>query len=252
MNKRILFLLLSFPAFSFGKVESGVVAVENVITNKYIVSNVIERKRWERTAIMADKDDKLKDPTGQFVDYSDAVAVQYTADHIGDISTGAMEAVSNSVQRINGVTNQIPDGAFHVAVSIPRQDEENFSSRVEDEGTVGFTDWQVVRFSSLLSVPPNRHIIYRYSGGEVSVPVQWVTPWDATSYTHKCEIPRPTIFNNISATFKSRTHDILGGKKGFSFGTSIVKVNGSPAFTGSITNRTTGAVLTFKSGVLQQ
>lgn len=251
MSKKFFILFCFLPFLIFADVNSNVVSLTGVVTNRFIVSNVVKKNRWSRTAVMADKDNKPMDPSGQLVAYSDAAAGQYSADHIGEISEAAMSAVDASTAAINSVTNQIPENAVHIGISLPRQDMDNFSSLVISEGSDGTNDWQIVRFPFYLNVPPNRHVVYRFPGGTLSVPVRWDNPWSRTNLEHRCVFARPAAVQGFRATFKSRLHDILGGSKGFSFGNSVVRVDGHDSFTGAVTNKTTGAVLTFKSGVLQ-
>lgn len=229
---------------------------EGVRTNRYIISNTVEKKAWQRTALMATEDDGLIDPSGKIASASDSEAVAETARSAGQISETAIESARSSMESLASVTNRIYDSVCHISFGIPRENCDNLTAWVLSETSDATNDYQVVRFSQILTVPPVRHVEYTHinrNGEEVSaaVPCVWEFPWDSSSITHRCTIRRPQKFASMRAVYRTVRADTIGGMDGFSFGSSVVRVDNVVAFTGSITNKTDGSVITFKNGVLQ-
>lgn len=214
-----------------------------------IISETVTKRAWSRTAVMADSDNRPMGISGQPVAYSDAAAIGTAAAQAGEISDSARAAMTNAVNSLVAVTNQIPSSAQHVAISIPTMGQPNLQAVVVDEGSDGSNDWQSVKFNASLSAPPSRIIRYEYPGGTATVEVVWDWPWDRTGTVHRCVFPRPSILDG--AVIRSRRHDLFGGPRGLSFGAALVKVDGVQTFTGSITNAETGAVMDFDNGVLK-
>lgn len=223
-------------------------------TNLWIISNAVERRAWRRTALMAGPDDSLLDPSGQIADYASAAAQAATNTLAGQISDAARISATNSIAALSAVTNDIPPGAVHIAISVTNATPANLVATVVAERWDGTNDWQDVRYSQLLASPPIRHVDYSYPGPDgiitASVRAIWDLPWDPASLVHTCRLQRPLVLQGVPAVYRSRRVDILGGPQGFSFGPALVRVNQVPTFTGTITNAIDGSTLTFKNGAL--
>ena len=246
---RIVWLVLLAVS---GRVWAGgdAVGVERGVTNVLVVSQTVEKRAWKRTAIMADTENRPLDPSGKLAAYADAAAAAVMAGRAGEISEGALAAIREAVAELIAVTNQVQGEAVHVAVSLPAQGSRNLQGMVTAEGCAdGTNEWQDVVYSQALRVPPARRVEYVYPGGTASVEVVWSRPWDQTGLVHRCAWKRPGLLSGVRA-FRTRRHDIFGGRKGFSFGKSLVTVDGIPTVTGSVTNSATGAVLSFENGVV--
>jgi hypothetical protein len=169
------------------------------------------------------------------------------ATNLQQIATATANGVTNALQSLWDVTNQIPSHAEHIALYLPRQALPlNLTGEVISEGTDGVTDWQIVEYSQLLTIAPNRHVEYTYLNVTATVECVW-DEWDKDSYTHRCTFTRPTALRG--KLINSRWHETIGGPKGFDFGSALVTVDGEPTFTGTWTNSVTGEIYNFRNGI---
>ena len=216
-------------------------------TNLLITSNTTNELGWTRQTLMDGGEGKVVDPSGVVVSAADAAAQRTLAKNLQRVATATAIGVTNALSSLWAVTNLVPDNAHHVQLYFPRATIPlNLAAEVVEEGADGDTDWQVVKYSQLLTIPPNRHVDYVYPGGTATVAAVW-DGWDASSYTHRCTFPRPAIVRG--KLINSAKHDIIGGPKGFDFGSAIVTVNGKPTYTGYWTNNFNGVVYFFENGV---
>lgn len=243
--KKKLFLIPFIPLFLFAQ-ES--VTVAEVTTNLWIESDVSTNVLgWSRQVIMDDGEGGIIDRSGQVVAFADITAQRTLATNIQSISTATLNAVTNSMQSLWEVTNQVPSHAEHISLYLPQSGTPlNLTGEVIEEGTSGDEDYQIVKYSQYLAIAPNRHIRYVYMNTTAIVSVVW-DDWDPSNLTHRCTFPRPDALKN--KTIRSYAHEIIGGDKGFDFGSALVTVDGSPTFTGEWTNKLDGTIHTFKNGV---
>jgi hypothetical protein len=170
------------------------------------------------------------------------------ATNLQQIATATANGVTNALQSLWDVTNQIPSHAEHIALYLPRQALPlNLTGEVISEGTDGVTDWQIVEYSQLLTIAPNRHVEYSYLNVTATVECVW-DKWDKDAYTHRCTFTRPTALRG--KLINSRWHETIGGAKGFDFGSALVTVDGKPTFTGAWTNSITGEIHNFRNGII--
>lgn len=245
--KRGLLLIavgLSIAAFA----ETDVVETTAATTNLVITSDTTNSLGLTRQALLDGGNGKVIDRSGTVVSYADSVAQMTLATNIQRIAAATSQGVTNALRSLWSVTNQIPSHANHLQLYIPNASAPlNLTGEVISEGTDGITDWQIVKYSQLLSIAPNRHIEYCYYNTTATVECVWDT-WDADSYTHRCTFTRPAAFRGILVN--SRRHEFIGGAKGFDFGSALVTVDGEPTFTGAWTNKLTGMVHQFRNGVI--
>jgi hypothetical protein len=233
----LLVICLSFAAL----------ADDSVTTNLTIISDEVVSLGLTRQALLDGGEGKLIDRSGKVVSYADAAAQMSLATNIQDIAAATLNGVTNAMQSLWDVTNQIPSHAEHIALYLPRQRIPlNLTGEVIAEGSDGITDWQIVEYSQLLAIPPNRHIEYTYLNITATVECVW-DKWEKDSYTHRCTFLRPTALRG--KLINSRWHETIGGANGFDFGSALVTVDGEPTFTGVWTNALTGGIHNFKNGV---
>lgn len=220
-----------------------------VTTNLVITSDTTNMLGLTRQALLDGGNGHVVDRSGTVVSFADAVAQKTLATNIQRIAAATMQGVTNALESLWAVTNQIPSHADHIALYLPYvSTPANLAGEVIAEGSDGTTDWQMVRYSQYLSIAPNRHIKYTYLTVTAMVECVWDT-WDPESLDHRCTMKRPTALQG--RLVRSYAHDRIGGPKGFDFGSALVTVDGAPTFTGEWTNTVTGAVHLFRNGVLQ-
>lgn len=215
-------------------------------TNLLIVSGVTNELGFSRQALLDGGNGRVIDRSGTVVAYADAAAQKALATNLQHISVATARAVTNSISQLWAVTNLVPKSAHHIQLYLPRTTiPANLAAEVVAEGGDGVSDWQIVKYSQLLAIAPNRHVEYVYPGGTATVACVW-DKWDANSYTNRCTFPRPGMLRG--RLVNSRRHDAIGGPKGFDFGSAIVSVNGKPTYTGFWTNNFNGVVYRFRNG----
>jgi hypothetical protein len=238
----LLVICLSFTTLADDTVETAAAT-----TNLFITSNTTNSLGLSRQALLDGGNGRVIDRSGKVVSHADAAAQMALATNLQKIATATANGVTNALKSLWAVTNQIPSHAEHIALYLPREKTPlNLTGEVIDEGSDGTTDWQIVRYSQYLAIAPNRHIEYCYYNTTATVECVW-DKWDATALTHRCTFTRPVAFRG--KLINSTRHETIGGAKGFDFGSALVTVDGEPTFTGEWTNRTTGAVYTFRNGV---
>lgn len=223
---------------------------EKSVTNLVIISDEVVELGLSRQALLDGGNGKVIDRSGTVVSHADVVALNVVATNINRIAEAVKEGVTEGMRGLYDVTNLIPSHAEHIALYLPPTSApNNLMGEVIAEGTDGSTDWQIVRYSQTLVIPPNRHIEYCYLDTVATVECVW-DKWDKTALEHRCTFARPSVFRG--KLIRSYAHDIFGGAKGFDFGSALVLVDGKPTFTGVWTNSLTGAEYHFRNGVLQK
>lgn len=220
-----------------------------VTTNLYIESETSTNLLgWTKQAIMGDSRGKVIDKSGQVVAFADMTAQRTLATNIQAVSSAALQAVTNSVQALWDVTNQIPTHAHHIYLYLPRgKSPRNLVGEVVASGSSGGTEWQVVEYSQYLSLPPSRHIKFSYLNITSVVECVWDEPWDASNLQHRCTFVMPaSLRGKMVRTYR---HDTIGGENGFDFGSALVTVDGVPTFTGVWTNALNNTIHSFKNGI---
>lgn len=237
-----LFWGISYPLPVFG--DDALLAAQ---TNLVIESEESDISLgWTRQAILGNKNG-IVDRSGQVVAYADVAVQRSLATNIQHISNIVLSAVTNSLNALWDVTNQVPNNAHHISLYLPPKGvQNNLTGEVVAEGTDGVTDWQVVKYSQYLAIAPNRHITYKYLDTVAIVKCEWDKPWSKTNLEHRCTFSRPTLLQN--KLIRSYTHDRIGGDQGFDFGSAVVTVDGVPTFTGTWTNQLDGSIHCFKNG----
>ena len=231
------------------------------VTNVNIVSDVYQSKAWTRQAVLATPSNTIMDLSGVFVATAEAVAQSNEAERISAVSDATIEGMRSAFLALYAVTGNVPDLAYHTAITIPPQESpRSLMGYVVKEETDGITDTQWVWYSERLAAAPVRHVEYTTPAGTFSQAAKWIA-WNADGETltingrtwkgcHKCTIPRPESAKNLPAL--SRRNEIFGGANGFDFGAAIVTVGGRGAFTGEVTNDLTGVILRFDNGILKK
>lgn len=220
---------------------------EKSVTNLVITSDEVMELGLSRQALLDGGNGKVIDRSGTVVSHADAAAQMTLATNLQRIATATASGVTNALESLWSVTNQIPSHAEHIALYLPRQALPlNLTGEVISEGTDGVTDWQIVEYSQLLTIAPNRHVEYTYLNVTATVECVW-DKWDKDSYTHRCTFTRPTALRG--KLINSRWHETIGGSKGFDFGSALVTVDGKPTFTGTWTNALTGKIYNFRNGI---
>lgn len=246
MKRVFLLPVISLPFAALA--ETNAVETTAVTTNLVITSDTTNSLGLTRQALLDGGNGKVIDRSKTVVSYAESVAQMTLATNIQKIAAATSQGVTNAVQSLWAVTNQIPSHATHLQLYIPQGSTPlNLAGEVISEGTDGITDWQIVKYSQLLSIAPNRHIEYCYYNTTATVECVW-DDWNAESYTHRCTFTRPAAFRGL--LINSRRHEFIGGAKGFDFGSALVTVDGEPTFTGAWTNKLTGAVHQFRNGVI--
>ena len=231
------------------------------VTYVNIVSDEFQSKAWTRQTVMATPSNTIKDLSGVFVGVAEAVAHSNEAERIAAVSDAAKEGMRSAFIALYAVTGNVPDVAYHTAITIPPQESpRSLMGYVVKEETDGVTDTQWVWYSETLYAAPVRHVEYTTPSGTFSQSAKWVS-WSAEGETleingrtwkgcHKCMIPRPKSAQYLPAL--SRRNEIFGGENGFDFGSALVTVSGKGAFTGEVTNDLTGVILRFDNGILKK
>ena len=249
-----LCVLCGFVAFAD---EPEAVAVTNV----HIISDSFESKAWTRQAVLATPSNTIKDLSGVFVAAAEAAAQSNEAERVASVSDAAIEGMRVAFAALYAVTGNVPDVAYHTAITIPPQEApRSLMGYVVKEESDGVTDTQWVWYSERLAAAPVRHVEYTTPAGTFSQSAKWIS-WNADGETvtvngrswegcHKCTVARPDSAKNLPAL--SRRNEIFGGENGFDFGSALVTVGGKAAFTGEVTNDLTGVVLRFDNGILKK
>ena len=220
---------------------------EKAATNLVITSDEVMELGLSRQALLDGGNGKVIDRSGTVVSHADAAAQMALATNLQEIARATAGGVTNALQSLWDVTNQIPSHAEHIALYVPRQNIPlNLTGEVISEGSDGVTDWQIVEYSQLLTIAPNRHVEYTYLNITATVECVW-DKWEKDAYTHRCTFTRPTALRG--KLINSRWHETIGGAKGFDFGSALVTVDGKPTFTGAWTNSITGEIYNFRNGI---
>lgn len=237
------------------------VAESAAVTNVYLVSDTAVSKAWTRQAVMATPSNRVMDLSGKIVEAAEAAVQSNEAERISAVSDAAISGVRTAFQALYAVTGNIPETAYHVALTLPPGvAPASLMGYTVKEETDGVTDTMWVWYSQTLAAAPVRHVEYWTPAGRFSQPVTWIG-WtsegetleiDGRTWTgcHKCTATRPESARNVRLL--TRNNETFGGPGGFDFGAALVTVGGVAAWTGVLTNDVTGEVLTFDNGVLKK
>ena len=229
------------------------------VTNLNLVSESTNIAAWTRQAVMARADNSIIDPSGVFVKAADAAVQSNAANRVSAISQAAIDGMRDAVGSLAAVTNQVPDAAYHVSVTLPPPKAPTaLMGFVVKEETDGYTDTQWVWYSQALARKPIRRVVYKTPSGDVSQNVEWVD-WSKAGETisalgrvwegcHKCTIPRPAAARGVAAI--TRLNERFGGANGFDFGSIVVMANGKPGITTNLTDAATGSTLIIENGFI--
>ena len=253
----LLAICLSFAALATNGVETAAAGKTNLV----IKSDTVESLGWTRQAVMVTPSNRVMDPSGKIVEAAEASVQSNEAERISAVADAAVAGMRDAFSALYAVTGNIPDVAYHVAVTLPPGDAPaSLMGYVVKEESDGLVDTQWVWYSQSLAAPPVRRVEYTTPSGVFSQPVTWID-WknDGETVTangrtwngcHKCEVVRPVVAWDLPAL--TRKNEIFGGSGGFDFGAALVTVGGKAAFTGVITNELTGEVMKFDNGVLKK
>lgn len=249
-------LFAALPAAVFG----AEIDTAAVVTNTWIVSDTTNSPAWTRQAVMARPDNTIIDPSGVFVSGAESAAASNTVNRVQEVSEAAIAGMAQAVGTLSAVTNQVPETAYHVAVSIaPPASPASMMGCVVRETTDGTTDTQWVWYSHRMGRKPIRRVVYQTPSGEYSQNAEWVD-WNADGETitaygrtwtgcHKCTILRPAAARGISAV--TRINEVFGGASGWSFGGVVAIVSGRAAVTTNLVGKTTGRVMRIDNGFIK-
>lgn len=228
-------------------------AAAPVVTNVVIRSNQVETKAWRRD-VPSVRDGSLVDASGVLADKLDAEAVDYVAEHAGEVSDAAVTGSVAAVHALFAATNGMPQRCEGISLQFMRKSPANLMGHVIDEYYEGGFDYQYVRLTKYISEPPKRQIVYTYPGGSSSAECEWLN-WSPAGIkrngyggVHLCRAKRPTAL--VGASCLTYVKDVFGGDNGFDFGSMTVFVDGSQTVTGVYTTRVSQAVIEIKNGVI--
>lgn len=253
----LLVICLQFAVYATNGVETAAAGKTNLV----IKSDTVESLGWTRQTVMVTPSNRVMDPSGKLVEAADVAVLSNEAERVSAVSDAAVEGMRSAFSALYSVTGNVPDVAYHVAVTLPPSDTPaSLQGYVVKEATSGLVDTQWVWYSQSLAAPPVRRVEYTTPSGVFSQPVTWID-WknDGETVTangrtwngcHKCEVVRPVVAWDLPAL--ARKNEIFGGSGGFDFGAALVTVGGKAAFTGVITNELTGEILKFDNGVLKK
>ena len=253
----LLVICLQFAVYATNGVETAATGKTNLV----IKSDTVESLGWTRQTVMVTPSNRVMDPSGKIVEAADVAVLSNEAERVSAVSDAAVEGMRSAFSALYSVTGNVPDVAYHVAVTLPPSDTPaSLQGYVVKEATSGLVDTQWVWYSQSLAAPPVRRVEYTTPSGVFSQPVTWIG-WknDGETVTangrtwngcHRCECVRPAAARNLPAL--TRKNEIFGGSGGFDFGAALVTVGGKAAVTGVITNELTGEVLKFDNGVLKK
>lgn len=253
----LLAICLSFAALA----TNGVEIAAAIKTNLVIKSDTVESLGWTRQAVMVTPSNRVMDPSGKLVEAADVAVLSNEAERVSAVSDAAVEGMRSAFAALYAVTGNVPDVAYHVAVTLPPSDAPaSLQGYVVKDETDGLVDTQWVWYSQSLAAPPVRRVEYTTPSGVFSQPVTWID-WNNAGETvtangctwngcHRCEVVRPVAAWDLPAL--TRKNEIFGGSGGFDFGEALVTVSGKATYTGVVTNDVTGEVLKFDNGVLKK
>ena len=223
-----------------------------------IVSNVATVRQWKRQYVFVDEAGALHDKSGKLVAYADEIGRQNRASDVQQVVEAAHGGMTNSMQRVYGLTNSIPERSITLRFSMkPSVSRENFFAYIVEETSDGTNDVARYYFSHVLDIPPKIQRRYRNGESTVYVEGEWqnyttngVAVTDAQGVTwngcNNIRFARPTWALGYPA--RPNRHCTIGHPvSGLDFAGAMVFVDGRPTLTGYVTNNTERAY--FDNGI---
>ena len=214
-----------------------------------IVSNVATIKQWSRQYVFIDADGKLHDPSGQLVKFADEVGRQNRADNVLQVVEAAHAGMTNAMQRIYNMTNNVPTRGISLRFTMkPETERANFYAYIVNQTSDGNVDTATYYFSHRLDIPPKMQRRYRNGEKTVFIEGEWVdykpdgfTATDAQGVLwdgcNRIRFTRPDWAKGYPS--RPNKHCTIGHPvSGLDFAGGMVFVDGLPTFTGYYTNGT--------------
>lgn len=227
-------------------------------TSTNYVSNAVLTKGWKRSFVLGQEGGKLLDPSGTLAEYVTAETISSVASNTYLITTGAHQGMTNGLQRLAGVTNNIvkPDGHVYIAGALeqPMTDYHNLYCFIAGNryDKVEKADYLDVWFSRELEDPPQMGFNYRSANDTQFRTGEWlgwgeaidVTCGDTTYYTcYTLKVRRPDDMTNL--LMRVNEYPTFGRPgAAFSFGNSVFYITDDShsvsniPWTGVVTNQT--------------
>lgn len=236
MSSRLLAFLAVLAAFGLAPLRASAEGTETEaasVTNVFVSSETVTLPGWYRRIVYAEGEEPKNDE-GVIVSAADAAAQETVIEYADEISQAAKASLDEAVGGLLSVTNLLPSNAVHIALSLGRYSpSRNLAGEIVAEWTDGTNDWQVVKYSQTLVLPPGRKVRYSFVDQTNDVEFAWDEPWDSSSLVHTGRVVRPAAFRSVRGL--SWRHERFGGRNGFDFGSAVVGVNTNAAIRYALT-----------------
>lgn len=245
--------MLALAAFAE---DAPLLGASNEKTN--IVSNVATVKQWSRQYVFVDMAGNLHDKSGKLVAYADEIGRQNRAQDVQQVIEGAHDGMTNALQRVYAMTNNIPDRSIALRFTMkPSVSRANFFAYIVEETSDGTNDVARYYFSHVLDIPPKIQRRYRNGENTVFVDGEWqnyttngVAVTDAQGVTwngcNSIRFARPAWA--VGYPVRPNKHCTIGHPvSGLDFAGATVFVDGRQTLTGYVTNGTVRAY--FDNGI---
>ena len=226
-------------------------------TNVVIASETIEEPAWKRQVVMK------SGATGEIINDSGAVgsaaesaAAGEAADRAAEIGEAANAAMTNALEMLNTAQGSAATNSIGLAFVIaPETSRTNLTAFVVKTETSGQIDTQWVWYNRQIDLEPTRFVVYSTYDRATTNKATWVNWTNTVTVTqngrtwegcHVCTVQRPEWAQGKPCL--DAPNDTLGGPAGFDFGDLLLTMEGTPLYTGFVTNGLTGAVLYFDNG----
>lgn len=225
-------------------------------TNVVITSQTIVEPAWKRRVVMQDGDGQVFNDAGTVGSSAESTAAGVVADEAAGISDAARVATTNAMQTLVDASSGAATNAVSLAlVFAPETVRSNLTAFVVKTETDGTTDTQWVWFNRRVALSPNRFVVYETYDKASTNKVTW-TDWTNVVTVvrngrtwegcHVCTVTRPVWARGEPCL--DLPNDGIGGPEGFDFGDLLLTAEGTPFYTGFVTNGVTGEVLYFDNG----
>lgn len=216
-------------------------------TNVTLVSETKIEKAWERKVVMHDGNGKIMNDDEQVGELAEAAADREVAEQAGEISDAAKDAMLGQIKRLEDASKDAAKNAIAVAlVMSPELTRENLTGFVVKETTDGSVDTQWVWYNKILSLKPNRYVVYEGIANCVTSKCEWVS-WNEDgesivvngrewSGCHKCTVRRPAFAVSVPC-LTNPNESRWGGPHGMEFGDMTLTMGDKSLVTAIITNR---------------
>ena len=232
----------------------------NVVTN--LVSEIRTVKEWKRTYIIGKEGGRLTDPTGTIADYATGAALAASARHSQTIMDGAYIGLTNALESLYAVTNNIGnfDNRIYLAGDLQPDDtaRSNLWCYIPKHSFTNGVDTFWVWYSHRLGNAPRMQFRYRTETAEELVDGVWeaenINQWSNQTYTvdgyewcHKISTVRPQSVGNMVMNIGA--YPRFGTEQGgFDFARKAFTIDNELPFTGAFTN-VDGFVESYINGV---